>query len=84
MRPNPLRTLWSEGRSAIDGWPVIACGFAAAADRLTAISAMAIAPLATPETARRRLKLGFHFVSNGSDARLKAAGARLAVAQVRR
>jgi hypothetical protein len=84
MRPNPLRTLWSEGRSAIAGWPVIAGGFAAAADRLTAISTTAIAPPATRDTARRRLNLGCHFVSNGSDARLKAAGARLAVAQLRR
>ena len=29
MRPNPLRTLWSEGRSAINGWLTIASGFAA-------------------------------------------------------
>ena len=29
MRPNPLRTLWSEGRSVINGWLTIASGFAA-------------------------------------------------------
>jgi 4-hydroxy-2-oxoheptanedioate aldolase len=36
------------------------------------------------ETARRRLDMGFRFVSIGSDARLMAAAARQALAQVRR
>lgn len=29
MRPNPLQTLWSEGRNAVNGWLTIASGFAA-------------------------------------------------------
>jgi 4-hydroxy-2-oxoheptanedioate aldolase len=39
---------------------------------------------ASAETARRRLDMGFRFVSIGSDARLMAAGARQALTQVRR
>jgi 4-hydroxy-2-oxoheptanedioate aldolase len=38
----------------------------------------------TAETARRRLEMGFRFVSISSDARLMAAGAQQALAQVRR